>query len=267
MSAIRNILAAVLASAAAAAAVPSLAGCGGHPSDSDAPLVRPLSTTTSDEGPFAQLTGRQVMSRAEAAMKGAPSLTVRMDGSEKGTPMHVQVVVTRSGRCAAAIRADEDDVQLIGTGKAFYMKADAAFWRANGGADGAKMAEVLAGKWLKLPPSSLRGGGMMDEMCDLRTMIDSFAGDDDTGTMTKGHPTTLDGRRVLPIIHRKPGGTTTIYVAATGKPYVLESTTPGGDSPLTAVFTDYGRVPRISAPPADQTVDVSSFGNPDGFSI
>lgn len=263
MSAKRNILAAALAVGAVCAV---LTGCGGDTDDSGAPIVRPVSVTNQGAAPFQRLTGRQILDRAETAMKAAPSLTLQEDGTEHGRSIHAKVVVTKAGRCAAVLRDDQDEVQLIGTGSAFYLKADAGYWQAAGGPDGDEMARALAGKWLKLPPKSVSRSGV-GSLCDLTEMIDGMAQDDGAGTITKAHPTTLDGRPVVPLIHAKPDETTTVYVAASGKPYVLKAVTPSGDSPTTEQFTDYGRVPRISAPPASQTVDIGSFGNADTFSI
>ncbi|SEN51661.1 hypothetical protein [Actinacidiphila rubida] len=257
MGATRRILAAALAAGAAAL---GLAGCGGDKSGADAPLVRPASTHKAT-GPYADLTGRQLMDRALAAMKAAPSMTVDLrttDDSDKA--FHFTTALTRSGKCAAAATAGGDSLQIIHAGGAYYLKADAGFWKAQGGKNGQAMSRLLAGKWLKMPEKQ---GRNFAELCDLSVMLDEISQGSDSGTFTKGAATTVGGQPAVTVVEKDTDGTTTdILIAASGTPYILRAFTPD-DPSNSAAFSGFGKAPRISAPPASRTLDLSAFGNPD----
>lgn len=260
--AIRNTLTAVVA---AGAAVAVLTGCGGDKSDASAPIVRPVATTSAYAGPYAELTGRQLMDRALTAMKAAPSMTVDLRTTDDtGTPVHMTAAVTRTGKCAAAVRLGPDQIQLIRVGSMYYVKADAHFWKQQGAQDGLAMARALAGKWLKVP--SAVGGQDFDHVCDLATLLSDITEAGTDSTVAKGHATTLGGQPVVPLVQHSSNGDTDLFVAAGATPYVLKAYTPHDSSNL-ATFTGFGRAAHISAPPPGQTVDISAFGDLDGISI
>jgi hypothetical protein len=257
MGATHRILAAALA---AGAATLGLAGCGGHDNGADAPLVRPASTHA-DTGPYAGLTGRQLMDRAMTAMRAASSMTIDLRTTDdKGGAVHFTSALTKSGLCAAAATADGDKLQVIRTHTSYYLKADAAFWRDQGGKDGQAMAQMLAGKWLKMPQKQ---GKSLAEVCDLGLILDQISQGASSGTYTRGGTTDADGRPAVSVVEKDDDGTTTdIIIAASGTPYILRAFTPD-DSSNSATFGGFGKAPRISAPPASRTIDVSAFGNPD----
>ncbi|WP_405587229.1 hypothetical protein [Streptomyces sp. NBC_01190] len=262
MLATRKLLATVLV---AGAAVAGLTGCGGDKDPSSAaPLVRPISTTT-EAGPFAGETGERVLHDAEQAMLTAKSMTIDLHiTGDDDEPLHMTAAVTASGKCAAAVDDDGGRFQVIGTGSAYYMKAEAAYWKAKGGANGSVIAQLAGGKWLKLPAGAAKQGGFK-EFCDLKTMMTAASQEDAGQTVTKGRPIEYRGQRVLPLTQHSPDdGDTRLYVAATGTPYILFTEEDTSD---TGTFSGFGEMPHIAAPPADQTVDFSAFGDPKGFSI
>lgn len=257
----------IAVAAAALAAAAALTGCGGDKPDASAPLLKPIATGAADNGPFRDLTARQVLDRSEMAMKDVPSMTADVTGLFEGEAMRARVVVTRTGMCAAAFRLDGDAVQLIGTGgKNLYMKADAGFWKAKGGPRGGAVAATLAGKWVKLPAKAVDSGDLSG-FCTTSGLLDGLT--DGDGALVKGHPTTVAGQPVLPIIQTASDETTTFYVAATGLPYLVKVSTPDGSDPATGTFTDFGKPAHINRPPASETLDLSVLTGPDGdgFSI
>lgn len=260
----RNTLAVALAVVTAGAA---LAGCGGHGSAADAPLVRVLSSTASGEGPFAGLTGRQVLERANTAMRAATALTFHEDGTKAGHTVHVRSVMADGGRCASTMRDDTGRrLQIIGTGSAYYLLGSAAFWRAAGLQSGS--VKVLDGKWLRLPADAIGRGNTIASLCDKSRFMDRMASEVNVGTVTKSRPTTLRGARVLPLVHVKPTATTTLYVALTGEPYILGGVMPTtGGGRVTETFGDFGRTPRIVPPPSGRTVGPGDLGRPKDFSV
>ncbi|WP_225846252.1 hypothetical protein [Streptomyces sp. HPF1205] len=247
----------------------ALAGCGGHDSAADAPLVRPLSGAVSDEGPFANLTGLQVLERANAAMGAATALTFREDGTRAGHTVHARSVMADGGRCAATMSDDTGkQLRVIGTGSAYYLKGSSQFWKASDLPGSA--IKTLDGKWLRLPAAAIRSGGSIAFMCDKDQFVKRMGSQSDVGTITKRRPTTLSGARVMPLLHVKPEVTTTVYVAMSGRPYILaiqgvRQGAAGGR--ITETFGGFDRIPRISAPPADRTVGPGALGGSKDFTV
>ena len=200
-------------------------------------------------------------------MKAVSSMTVDISGSHEGKPMQFKAVLTRSGECASAMRIEGDAVKLVAIGGTGYLKADRHYWESNGPKSKA-VAPVLAGKWVKLPPKLYAQSGL-GTLCTIKDLMAGMSSDDHEGTLVKGHPTTLDGRPVLPLIHTKQDEVTTIYVTTTGTPYVVKAATPGGADAQSGTFGDFGKPAHITAPPPSSTVDLSAVSSPDsdGFSI
>lgn len=257
-----------LAAVAVLAAAAVLSGCGGDKKDGAAPLVKPVVTTSAAAGPFQDLTADEVLHRAETAMKAAPSMTVDLSFVSDGKPMQIKEALTGSGKCAAAMRIEGTAFQIIAIGTTGYLKADAHYWETKGGSKGKAVAPLLAGKWVKLPPKLYAQSGF-NMLCTIKGLITTMSSDDNEGTLVKGHPTVLDGRPVLPLIHHNSDEVTTIYVTTTGNPYVVKVVTPTGADKGSGTFSDFGKPAHISAPPRSSTFDLSAYAGPDGdgFSV
>ncbi|MYS18687.1 hypothetical protein GA0115240_10022 [Streptomyces sp. DvalAA-14] len=268
MQATGKLIAAVLAAGAAGTV---LTGCGGDKDASAAPVVRAAATTTGTAAePFAGDTGQQLLKKAEAAMTTVSAVTIdlRTTGDDDES-VHATIAVTASGRCAATADDGGKRFQIIRTGSVYYMRAGADFWTSEGGPDARTLAKLAGGKWVKLPESAEKDGGF-DMFCDLNTLLDSAKANDGKATsVTKGRPTAYDGGQVVPLIQKYPADDqddedTTLYIAATGAPYILKAFTPG-DSTNVMTFSRFGRAPVINPPPAGQIVDLSAAGP--GFTI
>jgi hypothetical protein len=244
----------------------ALTGCGGHDPAAAAPLVRPLSTTASGTDPLADLTGRQVLQRANAAMRAAAAFTFREDGTRDGHTLHVESAMAGHGRCTAVMREDKDELRMIGTGDAYYLQATAGFWRTAGAP--ATAISALRGKWLRLPAAAMNAKGTTAALCDKSAFLDRMSSTAGTGTVTKRRPTTVGGVRVLPLVHVKATGTSTLYVAMTGEPYLVavQGVSRPGKERVTETFGAFGRAPRTAPPPAGRTVDPGDLGT-SGFKV
>jgi hypothetical protein len=180
------------------------------------------------------------------------------DDSDKA--VHFTTALTKAGSCAAAATADGDHLQVIRFDGMYYLKADTGFWKAQGGKNGQAMADMLAGKWLKMPEKQ---GRSFDELCDMDVILDQISQGSDSGTFTKGATAKVGGKPALSVVEKDTDGTTTdIFIATSGTPYILRAFTPD-DPSNSAAFSGFGTPPHITPPPASRTVDLSAFGNPD----
>lgn len=269
----------MVAVCAATAATAALTGCNSDDSGgSSAPLVVPAATTsaasadTAKDAPFSSMTAEGIVSLAEADMRAAGAMTVTLNAVESGETQQLKAALTASGKCAATMRINGMNIQLVKTGTAHvYLKGDAVFWRTAGGAKGGKLATAVGDRWVKLDKKARESGGLT-EFCSFDGLLTGMLSDDDEedsdSTVVKGAPTTLDGKQVLPLIEKLPDETDTMYVSTGETPYIVKIEGKGGDSPGYATFSDFGKTPHISAPPASETVDMSDLGiDPGGISI
>lgn len=261
----------MVALCAATAATAALTGCNTDDNEgASAPLAVPAATTEASatsaasgkDDPFSSMTADGVLSLAEADMRAAGALTVSVNALEEGETMQLKAALTAAGKCAATLRSDGMTMQLITTDAAHaYLKGDAGYWRTVGGAKGAELAAAVGDRWVKLSKKVLERGSL-DEFCSFDGLILSMLSDDaDSDTVVvKGTPTTLDGRQVLPLIEELDDETDTMYVSTGKTPYIVKLEGKGGDSPGSATFSDFGKAPHITAPPASQTVDMNDLG-------
>jgi hypothetical protein len=262
--------------AGAAAATALLAGCA-QDDAADAPLVAPVSVER-DTGPFAGTSGADVMARATRAMDGIVAVTVdiRFDAGSDGSggsddpedgPSRLAAAV-EYGKCAGSMEFDARKVQFLLVSGTRYLKGDAGFWTTEVGAPPA-IGQELSGSWVKLPPPGSDGDGDtgLEHFCDLQGMlnqIDDAAGE---GPVTKGSATTYDGHAVIPLTQDGGDVTTRYYVATAGTPYILRlDDTEDGDT-TTVGFSDFDKKPRITAPPAGSTLDLSDYTHDPGFTV
>ncbi len=246
MGSVRTRWAAALASVAVLAA---LAGCDVRTGDPDAPMVRPAATRRPvDDGPFAGLTTTQIRRRIEDAMGSLTSVTMRVSATDHGKKYGIEVLLTDRGECALAVDGAAGTAQGIVAGGSFYLKADAAFWRGGG----ESLPKAARGLWVRMPAAD----NPYRDLCDTNRFRTSHA--PAGGTWSTGRETTLRGGRALEVVHAMADETDTFWVDESGPPYVLMSVSTGS-TPTSVTYSGFDKAARISAPPADRTVDVGDL--------
>jgi hypothetical protein len=122
--------------------------------------------------------------------------------------------VSAAGQADLTLRVANTSARIILLPPAMYLKANAAYWKANGGAQGSKLADKLAGRWLKVNDNSLKS--LIDDLLPKHIASCVTVG---TGTLKKGGVGSVGGKRAVVIIDQgdKPGTTPgKLYVTATG---------------------------------------------------
>jgi hypothetical protein len=136
--------------------------------------------------------------------------------------------VTASGKADVVIRQGSATARLVLLPSAAYLRANAAYWKSGGGADGAAVAKELAGRWVKMPGSGAGGlTSLVDDMSPKRMASCVSTG---TGTLDKAGTATVGGQKAIVIVDRgdRPGTTPgRMYASATGRVLPLRVTQTG----------------------------------------
>jgi hypothetical protein len=112
--------------------------------------------------------------------------------------------VSAAGRADITIRQGATVARVILLPPAAYIKANAAYWKANGGRHGPELADKLAGRWFKTNDRSLRS--LVADLLPKRLASCVSVG---TGTLAKGGTSSVAGKRAVVVVDKgdKPGTT------------------------------------------------------------
>ncbi|GAA3391212.1 hypothetical protein [Streptomyces roseoviridis] len=215
--------------------------------------------------PFKGLTADQIADRAVTATQSATSLRMAGRVVSDDQPLNVDFSLNDKNECTGAIKLKGGAAELRQTGKVTYMKGDEAFWRASMSSQRMPESridatiELLKGRWLKIPQDR-PGTEQLSGVCDLKELLDDLGKDKERRTgLTRGPGAEVDGTPVTTLVKKANGETTTVSVAARGKPYILKVVKTGGDEPGSVTLSAYDKPVKVVVPPADQTVDLTKL--------
>ncbi|MDQ6782017.1 MAG: hypothetical protein M3063_00925 [Actinomycetota bacterium] len=184
---------------------------------------------------------RQIITDAQKATMTASSVHVSGAGSSRNGPIKLDIVAAPS-RGGGTIMSGKTVLNLVLEGASIYVKTDAATVQTLSGS--AATASTDANRWLQTTSTDSKFTGL-SQLLDITKLPQDFAF---RGVPTKQSATTFAGVAVVPVFDPTSGGT--LYVAATGRPYIIgiKGATSGG-SQLT--FDHYGsaKVPPAPANP------------------
>ncbi|GAA2295432.1 lipoprotein [Streptomyces kunmingensis] len=235
-----------MTAAIAGAALMAVAGCGG--------------SGGGDDKPFADKSADEIAADAVKATQEADSMhmkgTVRQSA---GSTVTVDLSVDQRKNCAGTIRTGGTSADVRHTDATLYLRGDEKYWRhaLKGQPGGAKVVPKVADKWVKAPADD----SMTQGLCDKQGLVASMdENKSERRGMKKGSTTKVDGAEAIRLTKKTAGGETlTLYVATEGKPYILRTTSSGGEDPNTATFSDYDKPVRPQAPEAGETVDLKEL--------
>jgi hypothetical protein len=112
--------------------------------------------------------------------------------------------VSASGKADVTLREGAASARVILLPSTMYLKANAAFWKANGGSEGSKLADKLAGRWFKANDPSLKE--LIDDLLPKHVASCVTVG---TGTLRNGGVSSVGGKRAVVVVAAgdKPGST------------------------------------------------------------
>lgn len=208
---------------------------------------------TSTADPLTGLSAQQVVNKAIADGKAAPSLKLAGTVSESGTSYTIDLSFKRGQGCTGTVGlAGKGSFAITIIGSTAYLKPDDKFWRSYAGAEASTVIALVNGRYLKGATSDPNVAGLA-KICDVNQLLGGLKAQ---GTISKGTVTTLGGQRVLPINDSKGG---TMYVTDTSTPQIAVVDNPTGTDKGKVNFT-VGAPVTLTAPPASQVIDGSKIG-------
>lgn len=172
----------------------------------------------------------QIVKDAQHATGAVTSVHIKGKGTSGGDAIQVDIVAGQ-GHGGGTISENGETFQTVLDGNTVYLEADAATWTK---ASNASVSRLVAGKWIKTTTDN-QDFGALAGLLDISQFVSNFS---QSGTLTKGSVTTIDGVSVVPVTdHGSDGGI--LYVAASGTPYIIALGATGADRGRID-FTQYG---------------------------
>lgn len=217
--------------------------------------VASAQTTTTTSGATSVAAARAAVVKAIDTSAAASAVTVTGSASQGKQVITLSVQASDAARGVGNIGISGAVVHVIRLGKNVYFNANTKFWTENGGKSA---AALFVGKWVETGATTTDGQPLA-QFLDVTTLFNElFSGNIETAIFSPGKKTTLNGTPVIAYSGKDVTGGTggTIYVARTGKPYVVELTSLGGKKGHSlVVFSAYGQVVHAVAPKGAIDID------------
>ncbi|MQY16221.1 hypothetical protein SRB5_64190 [Streptomyces sp. RB5] len=217
--------------------------------------------TGEDPEPFAGQSARTVVEKAVKATKAVDSVSVGRIAETGNGRTTGRLSLNRDNRCTATVDTTERGrFEFRRTGDAVYIRPDETFVRSRLKGQPRIRTEAMRGRWLKMPPDSVDAEDL-GEICEFAGLMNQIHVPEKSNVLRRGKIAEVGGQRTLEIMDSlRDGGTSRIYVATEGEPYIVKIVKVGGDESGTITFSDYNKPVEVQAPPADQVIDGSRFG-------
>jgi hypothetical protein len=183
----------------------ALAACGGSASSND----------------IATRTAAEILAATKLAAERARAVHVSGSIANGGRPVGLDVNILAGRGARGRLSENGLSFELIQTGGSVYIKGSPAFYRRLGGA---AAAQLLQGRWLKVPASSPEFASL-SSLTDLRRLVDTALST--PGGVVKSGTTTVNGKRAVVLTSPSKGGM--LFVARTGRPYPIQITKQGAN--------------------------------------
>jgi hypothetical protein len=215
----------------------------------------PSVIATGNPNALAGLTAAQVLTKAVADAKAAPTLTMAGTVNDSGTLYTIKLGFKKGQGCTGTIAVSgKGSFALTIIGSTAYLNPDNKFWRSYAGAQANTVIALLNGRYIKGSMSNSNVASL-GKLCDINGMLTTFKAQ---GKVTKGAISTLDGKQVLQLKDSK-GGTMWVTNSTTPEIVVVENLGATGGSSGKVTF-GVGAPVTLTAPPASKVLDGTSLG-------
>jgi hypothetical protein len=176
---------------------------------------------------------------ADAKAATGATTTVRISGTVTSSGKQTSLnIVSAQGSGGGTITTGGATFNIVVVPPNVYLKAEKASWTKLAGS--AATGQLLANKWLQTTTAD-QDFGSFAKLLDAGKLTQQITA---TGTVTKGGVSTFHGKQAVPLKSKKG----TLYVAATGTPYILGIVGNGAKDGGQLLFTQYGSATVPSAP-------------------
>lgn len=228
---------------------------GGSTATAPAASASASPTPTPTPTPFAGQTAEQILATSKKAAVAAKSVHVKGQVTQDGQTMELDMTLAAGGLADGTMKLDGGLLTLRRVGKEAYMQGDKTFWAANGAAE---VATLLSGKWIKMPIQQ-KDFGDFNSMTDLATFVTE--GLVPEGTLTRVDGKTVDGVETVGLDDGTKEGAGVLYISTGTPPYPLLSEPAAGSTSTDRIaFTEWDAPVTITAPPADEVIDIAKLG-------
>jgi hypothetical protein len=155
--------------------------------------------------------------------------------------------VHRTGDVSGSLSQNGASLSVTGVDGKFYVKATPEFLREVKAP--ANACPVICGKWLPLPPQTVSQIASQLNLHNLTGALDSIT----TGKVSEVGSTTVNGKTAWVL---KGANGVTVDVSTASPHYPLRAHAGNGKSGV-VTFTQWNSVPKPTAPPASQIVNLN----------
>ncbi|MEY9968696.1 F0F1-type ATP synthase membrane subunit c/vacuolar-type H+-ATPase subunit K [Streptacidiphilus sp. MAP12-16] len=208
---------------------------------------------SSAAGTLEGLSGAEIGTRAIADLKAASSVRMIGSGMDSGASVSWDLSLASGRGCTGKIsKGSAGSFQIVVIGTKFWLKPDAAFWKAAGGSDPATLG-ALTGKYLETTTTNSRMASLAD-LCDVNKSLVKAVGD--VSGLTKGIAVTVNGQKALAM---DDASTSIVTVSDSATPEILRVTS-GGANPSRVNLSDYNKPVTLTPPSSSEILDGAKFG-------
>ena len=182
---------------------------------------------------------------ADAVAATSDASTARIAGSlvSDGQRITLDIVSDHGTAGGGTLITNGAKFDIVVASPYVYLKADAKTWTKLAGNKAA--AQIFAGKWLQTSTDNAQFASFT-KLFDLGALTQQIT--KSPGTVTKGKTTSYHGKQAIPLRSSSGGDAGILYVAATGKPYVLGLVGTGKNNPGELRFGSYDTAKMPAAP-------------------
>jgi hypothetical protein len=195
----------------------------------------------------------QTLAEMRKAVQAASSVHLSGVLRNGGKPIGLNLGLIRSGEFSGTLTQNGIPLTLIDAGGKVYVKATAAYLRELKAP--ASVCAVMCGKYVEVSSAQARS---LSGSLGMSALLASFTGK--LPQLTNAGTTTVAGREGQ--VLQGPDGSR-LVVAATGTPYPLQAvgrqSNGGKQSNGTLDFSQWNAVPRPTAPPASQVINLNKI--------
>lgn len=211
-----------------------LAGCSGASSGST------VVATGQGANGIEKKSAQEIVAAAQSAATSA--IAVHVKGTAGGTTLDLRI---GADAAHATLTQGGQTIEVLRIGSNHYMKGDAAFWTAQGGA---AAAARLADRWVKI-------GKTLAAQYESYLTIATFFSDLTSGDpVTKGAVTDVAGTKAVIVTDTKDQSL--LYVSIVDKPLPLKATSPASDGG-SVTFSEWN-MPITDLVAPTQVIDITA---------